>query len=308
MKHPILFILTTLLFGTASAQVRIQIVGVNPKPTSRLSDWTINKNIFSVFATDASGLPETRVKFKVEIKDQSGAVIGSTNLATSPIFTIKSGTANIFSAGDVLALPAMQFTGSAKIALAKTGRLPGGNYELCIRAVNSIDFTPVSEIYCINFMVTSYQLPLLMFPANESEVEPVAAKTAIIFRWTPIVPTPTEAISYRLQVFEVMEKQTPLQAFRANQPLLDKEIKGVTQYVWQPQLDFSCCGDDDAKAKKETKQDSIEPDTDLNTWMKQGRAFIWTIQTIDAANNGFNNGVGDGRSEPFIFFVRKKKK
>lgn len=309
MKRSVLFILIITLLTSATAQIRLQIAGVNPKPTSRLSDWSISKNIFTLLATGGSGLPETPVKFKVEMKE-SGAVIGSTNLATAPTFIIKSGTANIFNAGDVLSLQAILFTGSAKNALTKTGRLPEGNYELCVRAVNPVDFAPLSEISCISFFITSYQLPILLSPVNESEVDVTIARTAIIFRWTPLVPTPTEATSYRLQVFEVMEKQTPLQAFRSNQPLLDKEIRGVTQYVWQPQLDFTGSRSDDAATEKMTGDTSkpIGPDMEPDLKTNPGRTFIWTIQTIDRNGNGFNNGVGDGRSEPFVFFVRKKKR
>lgn len=310
MKRYIVFILLTFLLASATAQIKLQIAGVNPKPTSRLSDWAINKNVFTILVTSSSGQAETSVKFKVELKDGSGAVIGSTNLATSPIFIIRSGTANIFSAGDVLALQSMLFSGSAKNALTKTGRLPGGNYELCITAVNPVDLSPASPVSCINFFITSYQLPILMSPVNEAELDFTIAKTAIIFRWTPLVPTPTEATSYRLQVFEVMEKQTPLQAFRANQPLLDKEIRGVTQYVWQPQLDFTNHNSDGDATGKMKNDTGIGPDfePDVDAKMKQGKTFIWTIQTLDRSGTGFNNGVGDGRSDPFIFFVRRKKK
>jgi hypothetical protein len=306
MKRYILYIFATFLFADVSAQIKLQIAGANPKPTSRLSDWALNKNIFTILATGGSGLPETPVKFKVELKE-GGAVVGSTNLATAPTFIIASGRANIFNAGDVLALQSMVFTGDAKNALTKTGRLPEGNYELCIRAVNPTDFSPASEITCINFFITSYQLPILLSPANESDVDITIAKTAIIFRWTPLVPTPTEATSYLLQVFEVMEKQTPLQAMRANQPLLNKEIKGVTQYVWQPQLDFT--NSYGAATERMTRDTSkpIGPDTEPDLKANAGKTFIWTIQTIDRNGNGFNNGVGDGRSEPFVFFVRKKR-
>lgn len=309
MKYTIISILTFFIFSAATSQVVLRLVAVNPRPTARLTDWSISKNVFTMMATNQSGQAQVLVKFKVELKDGSGAVIGSTNLATSPTFTILSSAANIFNAGDVLALQSMLFTGSAKNALTKTGRLPEGIYQLCVQAVTPVDFKPVSEIQCINFTITSYQLPILMSPANESNLDVTKAKTAIIFRWTPLVPTPAEATSYRLQVFEVMEKQTPMQAFRSNQPLLDKEIKGVTQYVWQPQLDFTCCpqgdanGDGSEKMKSDSAGKGIGPDTDPDTKTKIIKTFIWTIQTIDNNGNGFNNGVGDGRSEPAIFFI-----
>jgi hypothetical protein len=48
-------------------------------------------------------------------------------------------------------------------------------------------------------------------------------------------------------------------------------------------------------------------DSALNS--AKGKAFIWTIQTLDAAGLPVSDGNvnGDGRSEPIVFYVKKKK-
>jgi hypothetical protein len=88
-------------------------------------------------------------------------------------------------------------------------------------------------------------------------------------------------------VFEVLPTQSPVQALRSNQPLLDKEVVAATQCIWQPQLTFMPY---DNEAKK------------LPT-------FIWTIQSLDASHNPVTqtDGSGEGRSEPIIFFVNPDK-
>ncbi|HQQ99881.1 MAG TPA: hypothetical protein PLA61_03520, partial [Ferruginibacter sp.] len=91
------------------------------------------------------------------------------------------------------------------------------------------------------------------------------------------VPAQTSPVTYRIQVFEVLNNQSPVQALRSNQPLLDKELLAVTQYIWQPQL----------------------------TFVNEKSKFIWTIQSLDKDQKPINqtDGNGEGRSEPIVFFI-----
>jgi hypothetical protein len=125
-----------------------------------------------------------------------------------------------------------------------------------------------------------------MKPYNEEVLDAKKAQTAIIFRWTPVVPRQTSPVTYRIQVFEVLPTQSPVQALRSNQPLLDKEILAATQFIWQPQLSFLSNEGDSLKLP----------------------AFIWTIQTLDkGVPVTRTDGNGEGRSEPIIFFVNPDK-
>jgi hypothetical protein len=181
----------------------------------------------------------------------------------------------------------MVFTGKYKTSLERTGKLPADNYTICARPVNITDYTPLGEEICKNFYLASTQLPILMKPYNEEVLDAKKAQTAITFRWTPVVPTQLSPVTYRIQVFEVLPTQSPVQALRSNQPLLDKEILVATQFIWQPQLSFVPYDD-------ETKK--------LPT-------FIWTIQSLDKDHNPVarTDGNGEGRSEPLIFFVNPDK-
>ena len=127
-----------------------------------------------------------------------------------------------------------------------------------------------------------------MKPYNEEVLDGKTAQTAITFRWTPVVPRQTSPVTYRLQVFEVLPTQSPVQALRSNQPLLDKEILAATQFIWQPQLSFSTSADNETKK--------------LPT-------FIWTIQSLDKAGLPVTqtDANGEARSEPLIFFVDPNK-
>ena len=114
---------------------------------------------------------------------------------------------------------------------------------------------------------------------------------AITFRWTPLIPKTTTLATYRLQVFEVQENQTLMQSLRSSEPLLDVEVTGATQYIWRPQINFITTN----------LSDSVNAAA-----QEKGKAFIWTIQTLD--NQWLpvlqTEGNGKSRSEPIIFYVK----
>jgi hypothetical protein len=69
-----------------------------------------------------------------------------------------------------------------------------------------------------------------------------------------------------------------MQALRGNQPLLDKTVTDLTQYIWNPQLPFI---------------DSLPT------------RFVWSIQCFDFQNHIITGEVpnGEGRSEAKTFMV-----
>ena len=164
---------------------------------------------------------------------------------------------------------------------------------LCVQLVRVPDYAPASAVTCKTFYLAAYQLPTLMLPSNEQELNKSIAQSAITFRWTPVVPASTTPVTYRLLVFEILENQKDVQALRSNQPLLDKNIVGTTQFIWQPQL-------------------SMMPYTaaadSLNASPQKGKKFIWTIQTLDNLGQPLNqtDGNGESMSEPKVFFVVDK--
>jgi hypothetical protein len=283
MHRFIINILFVSLFGISSFAQVTTVLTLQARPTSKLSEWATRNEVMQYSCLLQGSVTSMQVKIKAEFRDASGTVLGNANLANLPITTILNGV-NILFAKDVLLLQYFTFTPSVQKALNQNGRLPEGNYQLCLQLVTTTDYKPVSAEVCKSFFVTSYLMPVLILPANNSKLPVEKAKTAIIFRWTPLSPQPTTLVNYRLQVFEILDEQTAMQAFRANQPLLNTDVIGTTQYIWTPQMDMlHCCGGADSL---------------------RGKKFIWTIQTLDTEGTGFNNGVGDGRSEPYIFTIQ----
>lgn len=288
MKKLISAAIAIFIVANAMAQIKFNLV-MGTQPPAQLSEWGNRREVLTLIVTGQAGVPGGgQFKIKTEIKTTDGTVIGNADLAKTPVFTINStGAPLVLFANDAMPLEFMVFTGKYKSSLERTGKLPAGNYIICVRPVNITDYTPLGEEQCKSFYLATTQLPILMKPYNEEVMDAKKAQTAIIFRWSPVVPTQPSPVTYRIQVFEVLPSQSPVQALRSNQPLLDKEILAATQFIWQPQLSF-------LPYDEETKK--------LPT-------FIWTIQSLDKDHNPVTrtDGNGEGRSDPFIFFVNPDK-
>jgi hypothetical protein len=285
MQKIFFLIITCFVFSAATAQINSNLI-LMTQPPAQLSEWGNRREVLTLILS-APGAVGGQFKLKAEIKTLDGTVIGSADLAKTAVFTMSSTGTTILFANDVMPLEFMMFTGKYKTSLQRTGKLPADNYTLCVQPVRPVDYVPLGAEQCKNFYMATTQLPILMKPYNEEVLDAKKAQTAIIFRWTPVVPRQTSPVTYRLQVFEVLPAQSPVQALRSNQPLLDKEILAATQYIWQPQLSFM-------------------PDENET---KRLPAFIWTIQSLDKDKKPITqtDGNGEGRSEPVIFFVQPDK-
>lgn len=290
----LLFIAVICLSSRLSiAQLAANLV-VAPNPPGTLMDWADKKETLSLIVINQSGAPGQFI-IKAEFKLTDGTVIGSVNLAKARIFRLQSASL-VLNAADVIPLDLITFTGKYKTSLDKTGKLPAGTYMLCVRLVAPGSFQPVSEERCRTFTIAAFQLAIPIMPFHEQVLKPEAAQTAITFRWTPVAPAPSTPVTYRILVFEVLENQTPMQALRSNQPLLNKDVIGTTQYIWQPQLGMiDCCpapNADSAKAKGAVPK----------------KTFIWTLQCLDNLGRPISDGNinSDGISEPILFYVGKE--
>jgi len=275
-----LLFITCLATGTKAQFLRLTL-SMNARPTSTLSDWSYRQDILTLGVINQSPVGTMTAKLKTEIRLTDGTVVATTDLSRAASFTFIQGTNTLLSSGDVVNLGILQFSGSYQSKLNKTGKLPAGNYQLAVRFYRPDGTQPVSEEATKVFYLANLQLPVLMTPPDASSIKGEVAQTAIIFRWTPVNPAPVTAARYLIRVYEVLSNQQPMQALRSNQPLLDQEVLGNTQYVWRPLMDM--------------RMDSV-------------RKFIWSIQVLD--KNGVampsDNATGEARSEPKTFIVVNK--
>jgi hypothetical protein len=274
-KYSFIAIMIFLFAGTASAQLSANLV--LGSPPAYLSDWS-NPIAGQLLVNNATGAT-ANIKLSTQLQDATGNKIAGSINATAQVIRINQG-ANIIRLDRVLQLENLQFTGSAN-ALASSGKLSPGAYQLCVQLI-TIDGIELTSPQCRLFNQVNYQLPYLLYPADKTWLDANTAQTAITFRWSNLIPVSQEAPTYRIQVYEVFTGQTTLQALRSNQPILLIEQKRTTQYIWRPQLSF---------------KDSLL------------HVFVWTLQTLDS--RGIPVSAGDqntqGRSEPRAFGICNKR-
>jgi hypothetical protein len=270
-------ILLLIIFANVHAQVNLTLA-FNNRPQPYLADWnnTVNGRAI-ITVTGAANV--TAVKFKTTLTNEEGVDVGITNVAAATLFTLNPTPAtSTFSLGDVLQMQNMIFNGPTQSVLQQSGRLRAGTYKLTVQVLSTQGVLLTEKIAIIN--CTAYQLPTPIFPNDGAELDAHIASIIITFRWTRLTPVLQEIPRYRVQVFEVYNFQTPMQALRSNTPVLDAEAtKGATQYIWRSNLSMM--------------------DTGAN------RRFIWTLQTLDI--NGAPIPTIDvnqqGRSEPAVFTI-----
>ena len=280
MKKLIISLLIIFYVGTLSAQLNITL-NMSNRPTSILSEWSFRRDVLSLLVMNQSPVGIITAKLKTEIRTTDGTVIATTNMSKVPVMNFTQGTATVLNSGDVVNLSTLQFTGSYQSKLNRTGKLPAGNYILSVQFFAPDVPQKLSEEKTKTFFLATLQLPVLILPAEGAQLNADIAQTAITFRWTALNPVPIPPARYRIQVFEVLQDQQPVQAMRSNQPLLDKEVIGTTQFIWRPQLDL--------------KLDS-------------SRKFIWSIQALDGQGQPLSsdNATGEARSEPKSFMIINK--
>lgn len=278
-KYHLLFtVLMFLMVQVAQAQITLNLA-LNKRPQPWLSDWVnpVNGQMIITYMVRPT-LNDPSVKLKTTLLDERGNIIGISDINSARIYTLRAGV-NQFSIADALQLQNLALQGNFQNLLQRTGRLAAGQYQLMVEVMNTKGDVIRAKQTQI-FFITSYQLPILMQPANGSTLDARLAQNIIMFRWSNLIPSSAEFFQFRVQVFEILPGQTPMQAFRGNRPLLDEPaIKGSTQYIWRPNLPML-----DSTANKQ---------------------FIWTVQTLDANGlpiPGMDMNI-QGRSEPAIFSI-----
>lgn len=277
------YLLIALLYIVHSVNAQVTInLALSSRPQPWLSDWINPVNGQLIISYIPLTVNDPNIKLRTTLLDESGNVIGNSITSTARIYRLKDGV-NLFSAADALQLHNLKVTGKAQNILQRTGRLNAGLYQLTLEVLNTAGDV-VRAKQTKSFYVAAYQLPLLTSPANEADLDTHIAQNTIVFRWTSLVPSGVELPIYRVQVFEILSNQTPMQAFRGNRPLLDEQVmRGTTQYIWRPNLAML-----DSTANKK---------------------FIWTVQTLDREGKPVQglDATAQGRSMPAIFTISRKE-
>lgn len=259
-----------VLAQTPLKQINIVSFNVKNKLPADVSIWgSIPAGLMLV----AQKVPQVNlqgIKLIVQIK-QGGSRICGTTVDAAQLIDI--GTVRNFTANELVGY------------LSQCPTLKPGNFVICVQFFN-IDRYPVSEERCRDFVVEdqvqiqqSYTPPQNIAPANEKKFNTNEQNAPITFRWTPLVPKPKGALTYRVRVWQLMQGQTSTAAMKSNAPVFEKDVNSITQVVVRNLYTGLC-----------------EPPYLCD--------FVWNVQALDREGKPLGNN--NGTSELFSFSIINK--
>lgn len=263
----ILFAITLFSNNVFSQSLQLLIA---PKPSPYLSDWQTRSETARLVVNNTSGSP-IDCKIKTQLYNGSGTLLGETDLSKMPILTIMPGIQQ-FNAEDIYPTSALKFYGASQTSIIQTGRIPDDNYRLCTNLMDPTTGVALNGLQpqCKMFSIVAYQAPVLIAPREDESISENNIR-GLIFRWTPVTPTPNFMVTYKLQIWEVLEGQNKIAALRTNQPIIDKNYRGITQTTWP--IDFAM------------------PEV--------GKKYVWTITALDDQERNMVEGYGIAEPKGF---------
>lgn len=264
----------TLLAGLMSSIMFAQTIQLimSPNPSPYFSDWQ-NKTETARLIVNNTSQTSIDCKIKTQLFNGDDELVAETDFAKMPEHTLMAGISQ-FNAEDIYPLEAVKTYGNSFNSMSSTGRIPDGNYRICTDLVDPVKGTSLStqSPQCKMFRIIAYQAPVLIVP-REDQIIPQKETKGIVFRWTPVAPSPNYIVTYRLQVWEVLEGQTNVDALRNNWPIIEKDLRGILQTQWP--VDFA------------------PPE--------EGMHYVWTITPLDSEERNLVDGYGF--ADPFGFSI-----
>ena len=215
----LLAILCITLYSQAQ-QIKIVSFTVKNQLPSKTDDWQSIPGALILTAQKPPTAQIKELKLVLQIKSNGAVICGNnvSNAATLSEFTTKT-----FTTSELIGL------------LGNCPPLKDGNYTICAQFFNS-DRREASQEMCREFRVeapkeTDYASPTLINPNNDKKFTEKELQGPVMFRWTPLVPKPKEPVTYRLRVWQLMQGQNGMAAIKANQPIIEKDVREITQAV-----------------------------------------------------------------------------
>jgi len=265
-----LILLACLSIGWGFSQ-SIQLI-MSPRPSCYFSDWQNKTETIRMIVNNTSKAA-IDCKIKTQLFNSKEEMIGETDFNKMPVLTLQPGISQ-FNAEDIYPLDAIKLFGNSLSSMLKTGRIPEDNYRLCTDLVDPVKGTPLTPApQCKMFTIVDYQAPVLLSPREDDSI-PEARIRGVIFRWTPVTPSANQLVIYRLQIWEVLDGQTKVDACRNNMPVYEKDLRAVLQTGWP--VDF---------VPSEDQED-----------------YVWSITAKDGQDRNLVT-EGYGMAEPFGFTI-----
>jgi len=233
----------------------------DPYPSAYITDWENNPSIGQALITNGS---DSTVRVRVYLTVNRGTQrIAEAN---SRILDFPPGSSSNITTRELIDDQSIEYDHGIEDIAIRTGRLPEGTYQVCIRVENESGTILLSGI-CEEFTIVYPDPPYLIYPTDGESV----LGRFPIFQWTPVQVPVGFDIHYNLRMAELLSGQTAAQALAANMPYFeDANIGG----------------------------NSLQYPISAQTLVKD-RTYAWQVQVLD--KSGYPPSTNDGRSEIWTF-------
>ncbi len=102
----------------------------------------------------------------------------------------------------------------------RTNGFPAGDYEICISAYSEADAKEIGRI-CYSFSWDLYSSLILISPPDADSVR----ERFPFFSWFALSPKTAGSVSYKLSLYEMQNKQSPVAAVQANPPYYQSTVE-----------------------------------------------------------------------------------
>ena len=274
MRKLLCLILLLAIYHLHAQQYPITSISISlpQNPDSKTINWGMGTAIFSI---NASTRP---------LAGKLDPILEGSRI----LVQIKKGGAKVCGTYTPLSAPAANFTSINKLwngvaAVGLLGQdciLTPGEYELCVRIYGGPSNTPLSEERCKAFTIVSqeqnYIKPQNINPSNAVVLNNAIATQPVLFKWTTVIPAPSETVTYKLSVWKTNANQTPTQTINSNLPVYTKDVSNISQTIVTNLIDASCIGSNSC-------------------------GYIWQVQATGIGGKTF--GQNSGKSEITTFYT-----
>ena len=191
---------------------------------------------------------------------------------TGTIITLDPGlphTLNNQELSDLFRPENLTFSGLSKANYQKTGRLPEGQYKICLRTYEVSRNIPVSNIACNYVRLVLHDPPFINLPENNTKIESRLPQN-IFFQWSPRHQDPSFQTEYEFTLAEIFPQDRNAYDAFATSPIVFQTITPLTSLTYTNDYPL------------------LEP----------GKRYAFRIRVLNSMNSLFKN---DGYSEVFTF-------
>lgn len=262
-----------LLTGTTRATAQVNSIQVGlavSAPTPYLAQWATTHSVAMLMVTNTSGVDVYATVTAEFWKDDMQVGTAPGLISVIPGATrdsVPEVVVTNYPAPAIAEWGAAQLEGDVGRSYARTGRLPEGEYSLCVRFDDVTPAEPTSRTVedtqqCAFFRIGNPQPPTLLLPADGSDVR----NRNPVFTWTPVVATGVTQVLYHLRVVEVLPGQTPTRAIEANYPVFETTVPSLTSLPY--------------------------PTSALP--LEVGTRYAWRVRSLAPSSGGYEDVIGGG--------------